>query len=223
MLVYSSREFQQDKIQRYTSHLTHWHSITSVYHDDMSAMKYPLSTLISLASTGLASNSTLQPFTIPSIDAYQPNGYPGGQVNYYHLGFSVHSSNSGTLQSGYCYKFWGDNGWTDPVAYSHGVPTTEWIVCNSWESAMDGRSKFQFKMFPYFSIGSFSVEVKEDIGDGKSLYGWAHITNRTGVLACEIDPKETHLMTHANGNCRLAEGAGPLKINTTVKESEKWF
>lgn len=49
----------------------------------------PLLILNVAATTTFAAtaNSSLKPFYLPSIDAHQPHGNPGGQVNYYHLVF----------------------------------------------------------------------------------------------------------------------------------------
>ena len=77
-----------------------------------------------------------------------------GQVNYYHIRFDVSSANGpANNSSGTCYTFWGDNQYLSKNAYSENVPVDEWISC-------DG-SDFSFKLFPYFSIGNFSLAVQQ--------------------------------------------------------------
>lgn len=120
-----------------------------------------------------------KPFSIPSLTTHQPNGNPDGQVNYYRIAFTVTSSSSnGTTSSGYCNKFWGDNSWLQLEPYSVNVPTDEWFICDSSADNLgDQASDFQFQLFPYFSIGNFSLAVKEALGDG-SRY--------VEVNACEV-------------------------------------
>lgn len=39
--------------------------------------------------------------------------------------------------------------------------------CDSTPGSYDGTSAFQFQLFPYFSIGNFTVGVKQDLGRGR--------------------------------------------------------
>lgn len=122
----------------------------------------PSTSLLTLATTALA----FQPFLLPELTTHQPNGNPAGQVNYYRIAFTVTSTTSNGTSSGYCNRFWGDNSWLDDEAYSLYVPTDEYVCDSSEENLGDKASNFRFKLFPYFSIGNFSLEVKETLADG---------------------------------------------------------
>lgn len=114
-----------------------------------------------------ATASAYSPFIVSDLISHQPNGNPDGQTNYYRIAFLVNSLNSGKVQSGYCAKFWGDNSWAQEQAYSVNVPTGQWTACDSSEGKYDGTAPFMFKLFPLFSIGNFSLAIKEDMGEGK--------------------------------------------------------
>lgn len=108
--------------------------------------------------------SAYSPFAIPTLTTHQPIG--SGSTNFYFIEFDITSDNSGKQASAYCQKSWGDNGWTRPEPYSVNVPTGEWFRCDSERYSYDGASAFSFQLFPYFSIGNFSLSVKEDLGQG---------------------------------------------------------
>ncbi|KAK4545452.1 hypothetical protein LTR36_002802 [Oleoguttula mirabilis] len=116
--------------------------------------------LLALASTA-ATVAAQGSFTIPNITSHQPNGSPEGQVDYYSMGFAVTSTLSGN-KSGYCTKGWSDNDDTSQVAYSENVPTGSWVQCDSSSANYgDGDSEFAYQLFPYFSIGNWSIQVQQ--------------------------------------------------------------
>lgn len=119
--------------------------------------------LIAVFLTIIASAAAWSPFLVPTMLSHQPIGSLPGEVNYYRIAFDVRSKNSGSTKSGYCAKFWGDNSELDPEPYSVYVPVDQWIQCDSAVDTYDSDSAFQFKLFPYFSIGNFSLEVKEQL------------------------------------------------------------
>lgn len=180
-----------------------------------------------------------KPFSIPTLTTHQPNGNPDGQVNYYRIAFTVTSnSTNGTTSSGYCNKFWGDNSWLQLEAYSVNVPTDEWFTCDSSADNLgDQASDFQFQLFPYFSIGNFSVAVKEALGDGSryvdidvwgggatccadillcSLQGFKHVTNQTDSYTCQINPIQVPYEQHAQGDCSIPDGKGPFLVPVSL-------
>ncbi|KXT15870.1 hypothetical protein AC579_5526 [Pseudocercospora musae] len=172
-------------------------------------------TPIVLALTSIV--AALSPFDVSGMTSHQPNGNPGGQVNYCRIAFSVNSTNSGNKpQSGYCAKFWGDNSWLQEEAYSVNVPTGQWISCDTTEGAYDGGAPFQFQLFPYFSIGNFSLAIKEDLGDGESAYSLNHITNKTSDYTCQINPQQLpYNVVHASGDCSQPTGSKPFLFTAT--------
>lgn len=97
------------------------------------------------------------PLVIQNLSTHQPNGNPAGQTNYYRIQFDVLSSNGGAESSTTCQTFWGDNSWLQSEAYSMAVPTGKWIGC--------GANDFRFQLFPYFSIGNFSLAVQQNFTD----------------------------------------------------------
>lgn len=123
------------------------------------------STLLPLiASTTLASAQDYSPFFISDLTSHQPNGSPGGNVNFYTLTFNVRSSNGEGNSSAYCNIFWPDNGYRNLEAYSVNVPTEEWIQCDSSpRDRGDKASDLSFQLFPYFSIGNYTLEVRQTL------------------------------------------------------------
>ncbi|KAI5363348.1 hypothetical protein Slin15195_G107340 [Septoria linicola] len=150
------------------------------------------------------------PFVIPSLTTHQPIG--SGSTNFYYVNFEVKSDNSGKSSSAWCSKSWGDNGWTRLEAYSVNVPTGQWINCDSEEGAYDGNSAFQFQLYPYFSIGNFSVSVKQDLGRGSSITAFRSFNNGTSQFTCDINPIEHFPSQHASGDCGIPAEAGPFRL-----------
>ncbi|KAF2164803.1 hypothetical protein M409DRAFT_24708 [Zasmidium cellare ATCC 36951] len=177
-----------------------------------------IQTLLPTFVASIATTFAYSPLLLPSLTTHQPNGNPAGQVNYYRIAFTVtSSSNNGTTSSGYCNRSWGDNSWLQPEAYSVNVPTGDWIICDSSEDNLgDKSSDFQFQLFPYFSIGNFSLAVKETLGDGSSLQGLTHITNQTDSYTCEINPREVLYQQHPQGDCSIPEGKGPFEVSVSL-------
>lgn len=99
------------------------------------------------------------PFLVDSLSTHQPIGNNEGEVNFYRIQFDVSSSNGGAESSTTCQTSWGDNSWANTEAYSLNVPTGKWIDCDS--------SDFQFQLFPYFSIGNFSLAVQQNFTDAE--------------------------------------------------------
>lgn len=97
------------------------------------------------------------PLVIKNLITHQPIGNPEGQTNYYRIQFDVTSSNGGASSSTTCQTYWGDNSWVQPESYSMAVPTGKWIAC--------GANDFRFQLFPYFSIGNFSLAVQQNFSD----------------------------------------------------------
>lgn len=95
------------------------------------------------------------PFTIAPLTTHQPNGAADGDTDYYSIQFTVNSTNAGSDSSGTCSKSWGDNGSQNQEAYSMYVPTGEWITCS-------GSSEFAFQLYPYFSIGNFTLGIQQN-------------------------------------------------------------
>jgi hypothetical protein len=162
---------------------------------------------------------TPSPFTLSSLTTHQPNGNPAGQVNYYNIAFSINSTNSGAPTTAWCQTFWGDNAWTQPEAHSVNVPTGKWIACDSAPAAYDGNSTFQFQLFPYFSIGNFSLAVREDVSSSSSssggsilILGSQHVDNTTAQYTCAINPREVKYQQHAHGDCSMPTGAQPFEM-----------
>ena len=102
--------------------------------------------------------ASYSPFSISPITTHQPNGNPDGQVNYYHINFTVSSTNDAAgPTSAICTKTWSDNAWTQPQAYSVNVPTGSWMACSP--------SSYSFQLYPYFSIGNFTLGVQQNFTD----------------------------------------------------------
>ena len=118
-------------------------------------MRLSLPIAVALTSTA-ATVAAYSPFLVKPLSTHQPNGNPDGQVNYYNIAFTVSSLNGGN-STGECSTFWGDNGYTEQEAYSVNVPTGSWIEC--------GASEFSFQLFPYFSIGNFTLAIQQNYTD----------------------------------------------------------
>jgi len=110
-----------------------------------------------LAGAAVASSS-YTPFIIAPLTTHQPNGAADGDTDYYNIQFTVNSTNAGSDSSGTCSDFWGDNGSQNQEAYSVGVPTGEWIACS-------GSGEFAFQLYPYFSIGNFTLGIQQNFTD----------------------------------------------------------
>ncbi|KAI4841883.1 starch-binding domain-like protein [Aureobasidium sp. EXF-8846] len=141
------------------------------------------------------------PLVIQNLSTHQPNGNPAGQTNYYHIQFDVLSSNGGAESSTTCQTFWGDNSWLQSEAYSMAVPTGKWIGC--------GANDFRFQLFPYFSIGNFSLAVQQNFSDSarkQEIFATAttHMSNSTSLLSCSINGQEVMYQQHAQGDCNMA-------------------
>lgn len=100
-------------------------------------------------------------FTVSSVISRQPTGAKDGQVDYYSMAFEVNSTIARS-ESGYCEVSWSDNTYESQDAYSDYVPTGSWIQCDSSAANFgDGDSEFSFQLFPYFSIGNWSFQVRQ--------------------------------------------------------------
>jgi hypothetical protein len=125
--------------------------------------RYPLSYLammwkiVGSAAAFCSLAAAYSPLVIKNLNTHQPNGNPAGQTNYYRIQFDVSSSNGGAESSATCQTSWGDNSWLQTEAYSMAVPTGKWIAC--------GANDFRFQLFPYFSIGNFSLGVQQNFTD----------------------------------------------------------
>ncbi|KAM3424310.1 hypothetical protein BST61_g11153 [Cercospora zeina] len=166
--------------------------------------------LLAACVTGASAYSS---FVIPTLTAHQPIG--SGSTNFYLIEFDIQSVNSGNQRSAYCLKSWGDNGWSRPEAYSVNVPTGEWFKCDSARGTYDGASAFSFQLHPYFSIGNFSLSVKEDLKEGSSISGFREINNGTDQFVCDINPAEWFPAQHAHGDCKIPEKADPFQISVS--------
>ncbi|THY48899.1 starch-binding domain-like protein [Aureobasidium pullulans] len=156
------------------------------------------------------------PFLVNSLSTHQPIGNNEGQTNYYRIAFDVTSSNGGANSSATCQTFWGDNSWTEPEAYSVAVPTGKWIDCDS--------SDFRFKLFPYFSIGNFSLAIQQNFTDTAikqeiTANGTTHISNSTSWFNCKINPIEVMYLQHAQGDCNMASNASAYSIPVESAEA----
>lgn len=98
------------------------------------------------------------PLVIKNLNTHQPIGNPDGQTNYYRIQFDVMSSNGGANSSATCQTSWGDNSWLQTEPYSMAVPTGKWIACGA-------NDDFRFQLFPYFSIGNFSLAIQQNFTD----------------------------------------------------------
>lgn len=135
------------------------------------AMKSTILTSFLLAATTAIHTALAYspPLKITSMTTHQPIG--SGSTNFYYINFAIQGIPSrrfsSSSSSAYCQISWGDNGWTNPQPYSIHVPTGTWMNCDSTPGSYDGTSAFQFQLFPYFSIGNFTVGVKQDLGRGR--------------------------------------------------------
>ncbi|KAF2725962.1 carbohydrate-binding module family 20 protein [Polychaeton citri CBS 116435] len=180
-----------------------------------------------IAFAAAAAAQQYRPFEIDYMTTHQPNGVPSGQVNYYRIAFNVTSANGDEPVSAYCSDFWGDNSnnrlcsGSSCVPYSTEVPTGSWIDCAQNSSATaDSSSGFAFQLFPYFSIGNFSVMIKQNFSEaGSQIIAQSApylITNTTDYYVCDILGSETspssHIGQHARGDCQLAANASAISI-----------
>lgn len=170
--------------------------------------------LVSLVQTALAAYS---PFQVNPLSTHQPNGNPDGQVNYYRIAFTVESTNSAndSSSSAQCASFWGDNSFGQQEAYSVEVPTGSWIEC--------GSSDFSFQLYPYFSIGNFTLGVQQNftnaLGDQITASGTLQITNTTSAYTCTINPEEVQYEQHAQGDCSIPSDGTAFSIPITTSTS----
>ncbi|KAF2217214.1 hypothetical protein CERZMDRAFT_81160 [Cercospora zeae-maydis SCOH1-5] len=169
--------------------------------------------LFALFAACVTTASAYSSFVIPTLTAHQPIG--SGSTNFYLLSFDIKSDNSGNQRSAFCQKSWGDNGWTRPLPYSLEVPTGQWIKCDSARGTYDGASAFSFQLYPYFSIGNFSLSVKEDLREDVSVSGFRKINNGTEQFTCDINPAEVLPVQHAHGDCSIPEKAEPFQISVS--------
>lgn len=180
------------------------------------AMKSTILTSFLLAATTAIHTALAYspPLKITSMTTHQPIG--SGSTNFYYINFAIQGIPSrrfsSSSSSAYCQISWGDNGWTNPQPYSIHVPTGTWMNCDSTPGSYDGTSAFQFQLFPYFSIGNFTVGVKQDLGRGRSVTGYRKINNGTSQFTCSINPTEYFPNQHASGDCTMPEGALPFDI-----------
>ncbi|KAI4731906.1 starch-binding domain-like protein [Aureobasidium sp. EXF-10728] len=155
-------------------------------------------------------SAAYSPLVIKNLNTHQPIGNPAGQTNYYRIQFDVTSSNGGDDSSTTCQTSWGDNSWLESEPYSMAVPTGKWIAC--------GASDFRFQLFPYFSIGNFSLAIQQNFTDAttkKEMFATAktHMSNSTSSLSCEINPQEVMYQQHAHGDCNMASnGSVSLEV-----------
>lgn len=113
--------------------------------------------ILALAASLWSFASAYSPFLVKPLTTHQPIGNNEGQVNFYNIQFGVSSSNGGANTSTTCQTSWGDNSWANTEAYSLNVPTGKWIACDS--------SDFKFQLYPYFSVGNFSLAVQQNFTD----------------------------------------------------------
>ncbi|KAH0309285.1 starch-binding domain-like protein, partial [Aureobasidium melanogenum] len=146
-----------------------------------------------------------------------PIGNPDGQTNYYRIQFDVTSLNGGANSSATCQTSWGDNSWLQTESYSMAVPTGKWIAC--------GTNDFRFQLFPYFSIGNFSLAVQQNFTDAatnQEIFATAktHMSNSTSTLSCDINPEEVMYQQHAHGDCNMASnGSVVLQVEAEACNS----
>ncbi|GAB7351095.1 hypothetical protein MBLNU459_g1561t1 [Dothideomycetes sp. NU459] len=161
--------------------------------------------------------SAYTPFLVDPITTHQPIGNNEGQTNYYQISFNVSSSNgaAGANASGECAVSWSDNSWAQSEAYSLYVPTGSWIAC--------GSSEFSFQLFPYFSIGNFTLAIQQNLTDVDAngttsqilAAGSTLVSNTTGQYACAINPAEVQYTQHAHGDCSLAANTSAINVPVT--------
>ena len=154
----------------------------------------------------------IPPFYIQNITTHQPTGNPDGQVNYYRIDFYANNT-YGSDVTAHCSTFWGDNSCTTGTGpgcapYSVNVPTGDWIACDA--------AGISFQLYPYFSIGNFSIALQQ-VGSVATLQtDPLQITNDTSAFACTINPYQGAPSTngvHASGDCSSATGSAPLSLN----------
>ncbi|KAI4143406.1 MAG: hypothetical protein LQ340_007015 [Diploschistes diacapsis] len=172
--------------------------------------------VLGLAST-LASHvsaSSYLPFSVSPLSTHEPNGNPEGDVNYYHINFTVSSSNDASGESSaICTNSWSDNDWEQPQAYSVNVPTGSWIACSP--------STYSFQLYPYFSIGNFTLGIQQNFTSSTTwarmlASGSTHITNSTSDFTCTIDPNTVQYVQHASGDCSIPSGEHAISVPVTT-------
>ncbi|KAM0716477.1 hypothetical protein Q7P37_007922 [Cladosporium fusiforme] len=109
-----------------------------------------------LALAGAVAAADYANFDIPWLEAHQPSGQ---KFDYYNLEFNVTSSNGDTPTSAYCRQWWGDNGGDE--AWSTGAPVNKWHPC-TLEKGSEEPSTISFYLFPYYSIGNFSLALSQN-------------------------------------------------------------
>lgn len=116
---------------------------------------------ILLSGASLLAYATASSFRLDPVTTHQPNGNPDGQVNYYHITFNVTSPMDDSVAC--CTATWGDNSWQESEAYSMNVPTGDWISC----AAVEKSAQVAFQLYPYFSIGNFSLSIEQNYTDDR--------------------------------------------------------
>lgn len=114
---------------------------------------------LNTAFTVVVEAADYSPFIIDPLTTHQPIGNNEGETNYYSISFNVSAAN-GVLpanETATCSASWSDNSWAQSAAYSLYVPTGSWIQC--------GDSDFSFQLFPYFSIGNYTLAVQQNFTD----------------------------------------------------------
>lgn len=109
----------------------------------------------------VAAVSAASSFLLDPLSTHQPNGNPDGEVDYYNIQFNVTSSLDQSVAS--CEATWSDNSWEQTEAYSVNVPTGEWISC----TAVENEAQLAFQLYPYFSIGNFSISLQQNYTDDR--------------------------------------------------------
>ncbi|KAF1824593.1 carbohydrate-binding module family 20 protein [Dissoconium aciculare CBS 342.82] len=177
--------------------------------------------LLLLGATSVLSQTNYAPFQIHWLTTHQPNGNPAGQVNHYQIAFNITSANGNPAEEAYCWQSWGDNNnncGNSCVAYSTAVPAGEWIICARDASDLGDRSSgFAFKLFPYFSIGNFSLAVRQNFTQesGPNIISQASfiVTNSsTSDFVCDINPQEVFLQQHAQGDCWTPDSSSGFTV-----------
>ncbi|KAL1302982.1 hypothetical protein AAFC00_003299 [Neodothiora populina] len=162
-----------------------------------------------VASAGAMAAESAAPFVIEYMTSHQPTGNPDGQVNYYHVDFNLSSSSKDGAPVN-CWATWGDNSYSQQEAYSVNVPTGSWIPCQGSDQ------HFAFQLYPYFSIGNFSLGLLENYTDSTGTAMTAttttHVTNTTSAYACDITASEVEYVQHAHGDCSMAANASVVTV-----------
>ena len=166
------------------------------------------STFVALATLTIGSWA-YKPFSVYPLSTHEPTGDPDGQANYYHINFTVTSSNGASPETGICYDVWSDNAWTDSEVYSKYVPTGSWIACTP--------STFSFQLHPYFTIGNFTLSVQHNFTDptnGTQMLasGTTQVVNNTADYTCLINPTTSPYIQHSSGDCTIPTSESPKAI-----------